>query len=97
MLADPSSAEQELLSAIPYQKNDTVLHTDSSLRPSLPKARASWNCHIPRQERDSVSLTYWMNRLQSITAPVEFCVTLNTPDAIAPDAVVRRLVYHHPV
>ncbi len=97
MLADPSAAERELLAAIPYQKNDTVLHTDSSLLPALPRARASWNCHIPRQERDGVSLTYWMNKLQSITAPVEFCVTINTPDAIAPEAVLRRLVYHHPV
>ncbi len=97
MLADPSDAERELLAAIPYQKNDTVLHTDSSLLPSLPKARASWNCHIPRQERDGVSLTYWMNKLQSITAPVQFCVTLNTPDAIAPEAVIRCLAYHHPV
>ncbi len=97
MLADPSAAERDLLAATPYQKNDTVLHTDSSLLPALPKARASWNCHIPRQEQDGVSLTYWMNKLQSITAPVEFCVTLNTPDAIAPEAVIRRLVYHHPV
>jgi predicted NAD/FAD-binding protein len=97
MLADPGAAERELLAAIPYRKNDTVLHTDSSLLPKLPKARASWNCHIPRQERDGVSLTYWMNRLQSLAAPVDFCVTLNTPDAIAPEAVIRRLVYHHPV
>lgn len=97
MLADPSDAERELLSAIPYQKNDTVLHVDSRLLPSLPKARASWNCHIPRGEQVGVSLTYWMNKLQSLEAPVEFCVTLNTPDAIDPELVIRRLVYHHPV
>jgi predicted NAD/FAD-binding protein len=44
-----------------------------------------------------VALTYWMNRLQGITAPVDFCVTLNSPEAIAPEHVIRRLVYHHPV
>lgn len=97
MLADPSEAEQELLEAIPYQKNDTVLHTDSRLLPSIPKARASWNCLLPRRQQGSVVLTYWMNLLQTISAPVEFCVTLNSPEAIAPDAVIRRLVYHHPV
>jgi len=97
MLADPSDGELELLTAIPYQRNDTVLHTDSSLLPALPRARASWNCHIPRQERDSVSLTYWMNKLQSLAAPVDFCVTLNTPEAIAPERIIRRMVYHHPV
>jgi predicted NAD/FAD-binding protein len=97
MLADPSASERELLGAIPYQRNDTVLHTDERLLPDLPRARASWNCRIPRQEQAGVSLTYWMNRLQSLAAPKEFCVTLNSPDAMAPEQVIRRLVYHHPV
>jgi uncharacterized protein len=97
MLTDPSNAEQELLGAIPYQKNDTVLHTDSRLLPSITRARASWNCLLPRTEQDSVVLTYWMNLLQSIKAPVDFCVTLNSPEAIDPKAIIRRLVYHHPV
>jgi predicted NAD/FAD-binding protein len=97
LLADPSDAERELLSAIPYQRNDTVLHTDGRLLPSLPKARASWNCRIPAREQEGVSLTYWMNRLQSLAAPVDFCVTLNSPGAMAPETVLRRLVYHHPV
>jgi predicted NAD/FAD-binding protein len=97
MLADPSDAERELLSAIPYQKNDTVLHTDSRLLPSIPKVRASWNCLLPRRQQGSVVLTYWMNLLQTISAPVDFCVTLNSPEAIAADKVIRRLTYHHPV
>lgn len=97
MLADPSEAERELLGAIPYRKNDTVLHIDSRLLPSIPKARASWNCLLPRRQQGSVVLTYWMNLLQTISAPVDFCVTLNSPEAIAPDAIIRRLVYHHPV
>ena len=95
--ADPSDAERELLGAIPYQRNDTVLHTDSRLLPSIPKARASWNCLLPRRQQESVVLTYWMNLLQTIKAPVDFCVTLNSPEAIDPDKVIRRLVYHHPV
>jgi len=97
MLADPSDAERSLLGAIPYQKNDTVLHTDRRLLPSIIKASASWNCLLPRKQQDSVVLTYWMNLLQSIKAPVDFCVTLNSPEAIDPDAIIRRLVYHHPV
>ena len=97
MLADPSDTERELLGAIPYQQNDTVLHTDRRLLPSLPKARASWNCLLPRKQQESVVLTYWMNLLQSIKAPVDFCVTLNSPEVIDPDSIIRRLVYHHPV
>ena len=97
MLADPSPAERELLGAIPYQRNETVLHTDSRLLPSIPGARASWNCLLPRRQQGSMVLTYWMNLLQSISAPVDFCVTLNSPEAVEPEAVIRRLVYHHPV
>jgi len=97
LLADPSERECELLGAIPYQKNETVLHTDSRLLPGLAKARASWNCFIPRRQQGAVALTYWMNRLQSIPAPVDFCVTLNSPEEIAPETIIRRLVYHHPV
>jgi len=97
MLADPTAAERELLGAIPYQQNDTVLHTDSRMLPSLPKARASWNCLLPRTQQGSVVLTYWMNLLQSIQAPVDFCVTLNHPEAIDAKAILRRLLYHHPV
>ena len=97
MLADPSDAERELLGAIPYQKNDTVLHTDSRLLPGIAKACASWNCLLPLRQQDSVALTYWMNLLQTISAPVDFCVTLNSPEAIGPGSIIRRLVYHHPV
>lgn len=96
ILADPSPAEREILSAIPYRANDTVLHTDSSLLPSLSRARASWNCRIPRRAVDGVSLTYWMNKLQSLDVPEDFCVTLNTSDAVDPRKIFRRMVYHHP-
>lgn len=97
MLADPSDAEREVLGAIPYQANDTVLHTDARLLPRLQRARASWNCHLLREEQGGAALTYWMNKLQSLDAPEQFCVTLNNPAAMAPDRVICRLLYHHPV
>jgi predicted NAD/FAD-binding protein len=96
MLADPSPLERDLLGAIPYQPNQVTLHTDEAQLPSLPKARASWNSRVPRQQRAAPSLTYWMNRLQSLQAPVEFCVTLNAADAIRADEVLYRTTYQHP-
>jgi len=96
ILADPTPAERELLAAIPYQKNNTVLHTDSSLLPTRPLARASWNCLLSEKEHEGVCLTYWMNKLQSLETPELFCVTLNSPEAIKPEAVLQRFVYHHP-
>jgi uncharacterized protein len=42
-------------------------------------------------------VTYHMNRLQSLAAKQDYCVTLNAEDAVAPEKVVRRIVYEHPL
>ena len=97
MLADPTDAEQKILGAIPYQENETVLHSDESLLPSKKAAWASWNYHIPKEDTGRVAVTYDMNILQSIGAPEEFCVSLNLAKAINPDKIHRQYVYHHPV
>ena len=46
ILRDPGEREREILSAIPYQPNDVVLHTDRSLLPRRRRAWASWNFHL---------------------------------------------------
>lgn len=97
LLADPSPQEQEILGAIPYQENFTVLHTDISWLPRRRSVWASWNYLRPRQATGRVALTYHQNRLQSLKAPVEFCVTLNPSEKIKPTAVIREITYHHPV
>ena len=38
-----------------------------------------------------------MNILQSLEAPVEFCVTLNYTHAIDPDKIIQTISYSHPV
>ncbi len=97
MLRDPSREEHEVLGAIPYQRNEAILHTDTSLMPSKRRGWAAWNYHVLDRDRGRVSLTYNMNILQSLDAPVEFCVTLNNSDAIDPAKVIQRIDYDHPV
>jgi len=97
LLSDPSDAEKEVLAAIPYQENVTVLHTDIALLPRHRKCWASWNYHVPAESLGRVALTYDMNILQGLDAPVEFCVTLNRPADIDPGRVLRKLLYAHPV
>ncbi len=97
MLADPSRSEAEVLGAIPYQANEVVLHTDRSLLPRRRRAWASWNFHLLERPAGRTTVTYHMNRLQSLSADREFCVTLNRSDAIAPESVLRVMRYHHPV
>lgn len=97
MLADPSAAERSVLGAIRYQENTAVLHTDESLLPRRRRAWAAWNYHVPAHEGRLATLTYSMNILQRIDAPVQFCVTLNETAAIARDRILYSTVYHHPV
>ena len=96
LLADATAQEQAILAAIPYQENIAILHTDTSILPSSRRAWAAWNYHLPSQARDAVALTYNMNILQSLSAPQTFCVTLNYPEAIDPQCILKRLIYHHP-
>ncbi|MCU0558727.1 MAG: FAD-dependent oxidoreductase [Desulfobacterales bacterium] len=98
LLADPSGEEREILGAIAYQANRTVLHTDSSILPRRKAAWAAWNYLVPEGDGGGgVALTYDMNILQSIPAPVEFCVSLNLEERLDPAKVIRRMLYHHPV
>jgi uncharacterized protein len=97
LLADASGLERDLLSTFPYQENSTVLHTDAALMPTRRAAWASWNYYLPPGPSDQVTVTYHMNRLQSLDAPVEFLVTLNRDQEVEPHKIIQRLVYHHPV
>ena len=97
MLADPSDAERDVLQAIRYQPNDVTLHTDHSLLPRRRRAWASWNYHLQDEPVGRTTVTYHMNRLQTLDADREFCVTLNRSDAVDPDKVIRSLRYQHPV
>lgn len=98
MLDDATDDERGILGAIRYQDNDVVLHTDSSLLPSNRRAWAAWNYHIPEHATEPVSVTYNMNILQNFhAAPETFCVTLNRTADIAPDRIIERYRYAHPV
>jgi uncharacterized protein len=97
MLGDPSVAEAEVLGAIPYQPNEVVLHTDARLLPRRRRAWASWNFHLNDEPVERTTVTYHMNRLQSLTAEHEFCVTLNRTSAIDPERVLSVREFSHPV
>jgi len=96
MLGDPTIQEQQVLGAIPYQGNQALLHTDKSVMPKRTLAWASWNYHLGDRD-DKVTLSYDMNRLQGIQAPVNFLVTLNNNEAVDPKSVIKELYYEHPL
>ncbi len=96
MLSDARPEEREVLSALPYQRNEAVLHTDSSLLPRCRRAWASWNYHIPREDGRPVVLTYNLNRLQGHQSPDPICVTLNATQSLDERKIIRRIEYDHP-
>jgi predicted NAD/FAD-binding protein len=97
LLAEAGERERELLGAIPFQRNEAVLHTDRSLLPRRRRAWASWNYHLDADPTGRCTVTYHMNRLQSLRADREFCVTLNRTAEIDPARIIRKFDYAHPV
>jgi len=100
MLRVPSEAEKQCLSAIRYQNNVAVLHTDDSVLPSRRKAWAAWNyerANQQSQEESQVCLHYLLNKLQPLPFDQAVVVSLNPIRTIDPHKVIRQIDYAHPV
>ena len=98
MLADPTQDESRLLSAFEYLPSTTLLHTDGSVLPRNPKARASWNYQMDSCESDDkrVKISYDLKILQRITDDADYVVTLNSDGAVDPSTVLAEMRYAHP-
>jgi uncharacterized protein len=99
LLADPTTAERRVLGTFRYSRNAAVLHTDASLLPASPRARASWNYHLTACDAPAarVRVSYHMNRLQQLPAGRDYLVTLNAAGGIDPGRVLDEMHYAHPV
>ena len=102
LLADASAAEREVLGAISFQRNDTVLHSDASLLPTRRQAWAAWNAlRLKADPRASAqpacTVSYSMNHLQGLQTATPFVVTLNATGRIDPAKILARMDYAHPV
>ena len=100
LLGDAASdAERELLSAIRYQPNRAVLHTDAAL---LPRDRSLWSAWNYSAGEDAgagcpVSVSYLINRLQPLPFATPVVVSLNPERAPAPEKVLAEFSYAHPL
>ncbi|MDP5291500.1 FAD-dependent oxidoreductase [Oceanimonas sp. CHS3-5] len=97
LLDDATEAEQTVLGGLAYRNNEVVLHTDTRLLPTEPRAWASWNYYLDGGEQALPAVTYNMNILQGIEADETLCVTLNRSEAIDPERILHRFTYAHPV
>jgi predicted NAD/FAD-binding protein len=97
ILAEPTGDEAELLGKWSYSLNDTWLHTDTKLMPRRRAAWASWNYLMTDASRENASLTYHLNRLQRLDEERQYLVSLNPESEPAPESVIRRMSYTHPI
>jgi uncharacterized protein len=99
VLEDADEAERHLLGAFGYTRNRVILHSDPALMPRRRRAWASWNylSGAPLAEAPTVSVTYWMNRLQRVSTDQPLFVTLNP--AVEPETPLTHCeqIYEHPL
>ncbi len=96
MLAQPTAAQRTVLGAIGYSTNHTQLHTDESVLPRRPRARASWN-YLATPNADHVLVTYDITRLMGLSGPGRYLVTLGGKDHVDPATVIAEMTYEHPL
>ena len=97
LIIDPSTQEKEVLSSIPYSKNEVTLHTDESIMPNNKLTWAAWNYNIDSTNDMPIALTYNMNILQNLKTQQTILVTLNDNGNINPEKVLKKINYDHPL
>ena len=99
ILKNPTADQSSVIGAFRYQDNKIVLHGDVSFMPRRRKCWASWiYLSEAREDKSSdVSLSYWMNNLQSLDPQYPLIVTLNPGREPEPALVYDRHVFSHPI
>ena len=99
LLADPTPREHALLSAIRYQPNRVVLHSDPALLPRSRRAWAAWNYLAADDAAGArpVAVSYLINKLQPLPFAKPVIVTLNPPFDPDPNLTIREFEYWHPL
>lgn len=96
LLQKPSTTEHDILSAIGFEPNEIIIHSDSNIMPKNRLAWASWNTHASDNDLLPCTATYWMNNLQGLDIDTNIFVSLNEKRNIDPEKILAKRHYHHP-
>ncbi|MBS1144593.1 MAG: FAD-dependent oxidoreductase [Proteobacteria bacterium] len=94
-----SDAQRAVLSAVRYQPNRAILHTDRALLPRDEKLWSAWNYFAGRGEpgEQPVGVSYLINKLQPLPFKTPVVVTLNPAREPDPAKVLAEFEYAHPI
>jgi len=99
MIDTPTEDHKSILGAFDYQENTIITHSDTSFMPQNKKCWASW-VYLSEDKKDtgrSVSLSYWMNQLQSLNPDYPILVTLNPGRRPQEDLIMDEHKFSHPI
>lgn len=99
LLGDADPRERSILGAFEYSTNQVVLHSDDRVLPRRAAAWASWNVEQPdcRRPSEALTMTYHMNRLQSLPGPIQYSVSVNPDRRVRPERVIVARPMSHPL
>ena len=65
--------------------------------PKTKKIWSSWNIFVPKDEKNHISVTYWMNKLQNINNKTPLFLSLNPVRLPNEGSIFKVIDYEHPV
>ena len=98
LLATPIRPRRSALGGFDYNRNEVVLHTDARVMPRRrPPGPPGTSTRPPATRRAAaVTMTYHMNRLQSLPGPVDYFVSVNPGDRVRDERVIVARTFEPP-
>ena len=102
LLQKATDDEREVFSKYKYEENNITIHQDQSLMPNNKNVWSSWNVLNESKKFDNknkITVTYWINKLQNLYTKEPILVTLNPPyrNLIDKKKIISKFILRHPL